>query len=85
MYAGATMASKFQTTLKQKLRQLALTKTKREGVSYGEHVKALMAGSEAKPSVSEIFDLFTSEEPTNIALHKDRMLAEAIEFDMRRK
>jgi hypothetical protein len=83
------MTSRSQITLEPELRRLASTKAKREGVSFAEYVRRVIAKdvgkARPKADISEIFDLDKSAEPTNIARDKDRMLAEAIEFDLRRK
>jgi predicted CopG family antitoxin len=83
------MTSRYQITLDDELRDRALKKAKREGLSFSELVRrALLSevkGEHSKADVSEIFSLGGSPEPTNIARDKAKMLAEAAGASMRRK
>jgi len=53
------------------------------GISFAEYVRRLVAGDlgerkPAKPDISVMFDLGASDEPTNIARDKDKMIGEAV-------
>jgi hypothetical protein len=83
------MTSRYQITVDDELRGLALKRAEREGVSFAELVRRALLkevmDEQPKAHVSEIFNLGSSGTATDIANNKDEMLAEAIEHGLRRK
>lgn len=59
------------------------------GISFAEYVRRLVANDlgppEPKPHISEIFDLDASDEPTDVARDKHKMIGEAVWNDYLRK
>jgi hypothetical protein len=74
------MMVRTQITLETELQRRARQRASEIGVSLAEYVRRLVARDlarpEAKANVSSIFDLGASG-GSNIALHKDSMVAEA--------
>jgi predicted CopG family antitoxin len=83
------MTSRYQITMNDDLRNQALEKAEREGMSFSEFVRRAIQkevrDGQPKARVSDIFNLGSSSTPTDIANNKDEMLAEAIERDLRRR
>jgi hypothetical protein len=52
------------------------------GISFAEYVRRVVANDlgapKPKPHISEIFDLGASDEPTDIARDKDKLIGEAV-------
>jgi hypothetical protein len=71
-----------QITLDPELQRRAQAKAAELGISFAEYVRRLVAQDigERKPKahISEIFDLGESDEPTDIARDKDKMIGEAV-------
>ena len=95
------MNARTQITMDPDMRRRARAKAAELDISFAEYVRRLVANDlgEPKPKVdvSVIFDLGASDEPTNIARDKHRMIGEAawddhlrsigagVEFGTRRK
>jgi len=64
------------------MQRRAQAKAAELGISFAEYVRRVIAQDlgEAKPraDISMIFDLGASEEPTDIARDKDKLLGEAV-------
>jgi hypothetical protein len=71
------------------VRRRAQAKAAELGISFAEYVRRVVAQDlgEAKPKadISMIFDLGASEEPTDIARDKDKLLGEAVWQEYLRK
>ena len=71
------------------MQRRAQAKAAELGISFAEYVRRVIAQDlgEAKPraDISMIFDLGASEEPTDIARDKDKLLGEAVWKDYVRK
>jgi hypothetical protein len=85
-----TMNVRTQITLDPKLQQRAQAKAAELGISFAEYVRRLVAGDlgdapARKPDVSVVFDLVDEGPQTNIALDKDKMIAEAVWHEHRSK
>jgi hypothetical protein len=78
---GAIMSARTQITMDPELQRRAHTKAAELGLSFAEYVRRLVAHDLGEPrrntSISLLFDLGVSSEPTDIAGDNDRMLAEA--------
>jgi hypothetical protein len=76
------MNARTQITLDPELQRRAHAKAAELGISFAEYVRRLLANDlgEAKPreDISAVFDLGASDEPTNIARDKDRLIGEAM-------
>jgi hypothetical protein len=76
------MNARIQITMDPEMRRRARAKAAELGISFAEYVRRVIAQDlgEAKPraDISMIFDLGASEEPTDIARDKDKLLGEAV-------
>src|SRR5215813_4087264 len=83
------MNARTQITLDPELQRRAHAKAAELGISFAEYVRRLLASDlgEPKPRVdiSAIFDLGASDEPTNIARDKDKLIGEAVWENFLRK
>jgi hypothetical protein len=84
------MNARTQITMDPELQRRAHAKAAELGISFAEYVRRLVAddlGQQklAKPDISLVFDLGASQEPTDIASDKHRMIDEAAWKDYRRK
>ncbi|MGB9492709.1 MAG: hypothetical protein WCA92_19770 [Terriglobales bacterium] len=82
------MMARTQITLEPETHRLARQRASDLGVSLAEYLRALvkrdLGTPKKKADVSCIFDLGRSKGVSNIAKHKDRMIAEAIQADFER-
>jgi len=69
------------------LRRRAHAKAAELGISCAEYIRRLVAVDldEREPDISIVFDLGASDEPTDIARDKDKMIGEAVWQDYLRK
>lgn len=79
----AAMNARSQITMDPALQRRAQEKAAELGISFAEYVRRLLAqdlGPEARPKadISVIFDLGASDEPTDIARDKDKMVGQAV-------
>lgn len=81
----AAMNARTQITMDPALQRRAQEKAAELGISFAEYVRRLLAqdlGPEERPEpkadISVIFDLGASEEPTDIARDKDKMVGQAV-------
>lgn len=76
------MMSRMQITLDHKLRHRVQKRAERLGVPIAEYVRQAiekdLGGEPPHASVTEIFDLGSSPESTDIAKDKHKMIADAI-------
>jgi hypothetical protein len=76
------MTTRTQITMDPNLRRRAQARAAALGVSFAEYVRRLVAedlGEEPpKADISILFDLDASDEPTDIARDKDKMVGEAV-------
>jgi hypothetical protein len=76
------MNARTQITMDPELQRRAQAKAAELGLSFAEYVRRLVAHDlgEPKPKadVSLLFDLGASEEPTDIARDKDKLIGEAV-------
>jgi len=76
------MNARTQITMDPEMQRRAHAKAAELGISFAEYVRRVIAQDlgEAKPraDISMIFDLGASEEPTDIARDKDKLLGEAV-------
>jgi hypothetical protein len=83
------MSARTQITMDPEVRRRAQAKAAELGISFAEYVRRVVAQDlgEAKPKadISMIFDLGASEEPTDIARDKDKLLGEAVWQEYLRK
>jgi hypothetical protein len=83
------MNARTQITMDPDLQRRAQARAEELGISFAEYVRRLLASDlgEPKPKadISIIFDLGASDEPTDIARDKDRMIDEAVWEDYVRK
>lgn len=75
------MNARTQITLDPELQRRAHAKAAELGISFAEYVRRLVAndlgGPKPKADISLVFDLGASDEPTDIARDKDKMIGEA--------
>jgi len=75
------MNARMQITMDPDMQRRAQAKAAELGISFAEYIRRLVAGDlgERKPTadISVVFDLGASEEPTDIARDKDKMIGEA--------
>ena len=75
------MNARKQITMDPDMQRRAQAKAAELGISFAEYIRRLVAGDlgERKPKadLSVVFDLGASEEPTDIARDKDKMIGEA--------
>src|ERR1700692_1883298 len=83
------MNARTQITMDSGLQRRAQARAEELGISFAEYVRRLLASDlgEPKPKadISIIFDLGASDEPTDIARDKDKMIGEAVWEDYVRK
>jgi hypothetical protein len=83
------MNARTQITMDPELQRRARKKAAELGMSFAEYVRRVVARDLGEPNpkadVSIIFDLGASEEPTDIARDKDRLLGEAVWQEYLRK
>jgi hypothetical protein len=83
------MNARTQITMDEEMQRRAHAKAAELGISFAEYVRRLVADDlgEAKPKidVSIVFDLGASDEPTDIARDKDKMIGEAVWQEYLRK
>ena len=77
------MNARTQITMNPELQRRAQAKAAELGISFAEYVRRLVAGDlgetkKAKPDISALFDLGASDEPTDIARDKDKMVGQAV-------
>jgi hypothetical protein len=76
------MNARTQITMDPEMQRRAHTKAAELGISFAEYVRRLVATDlgEPKPKadISIVFDLGASDEPTDIARDKDKMLGRAV-------
>jgi hypothetical protein len=75
------MNARTQITLSEELQRRAQAKAAELGISFAEYIRRLVTEDigelKRKADVSVFFDLGSSDEPTNIARDKDKMIGEA--------
>ncbi len=83
------MNARTQITMDPEMQRRAHAKAAELGISFAEYVRRLVAQDlgEPKPKadVSIVFDLGASEEPTDVARDKDKLLGEAVWKEYLRK
>jgi hypothetical protein len=76
------MNARTQITIDPELQRRAQARAAELGISFAEYVRRLLANDlgEVKPKadISIVFDLGASDEPTDIARDKDKMIGEAV-------
>lgn len=76
------MNARMQITMDPDMQRRAQAKAAELGISFAEYIRRLVAGDlgdrKPKADISIMFDLGASDEPTDIARDKDRMIGEAI-------
>jgi hypothetical protein len=76
------MNARTQITMDPEMQRRAKAKAAERGISLAEYIRQLVAGDlePAKPAydITQIFDLGASEEPTDIARDKDKLIGEAV-------
>jgi hypothetical protein len=76
------MNARTQITMNPAMQRRAHAKAAELGISFAEYVRRLVANDlgEPKPKadISMVFDLGASEEPTDIARDKDKMIGRAV-------
>jgi hypothetical protein len=79
---GAIMNARTQISMDPELQRRAQARAEELGISFAEYVCRLLASDlgEPKPKadISIVFDLGASDEPTDIARDKDKMIGEAV-------
>jgi hypothetical protein len=83
------MNARTQITMDPELQRRAHAKAKELGISFAEYMRRLVANDlgEQKPKadISILFDLGASDEATDIAHDKEKMIGEAVWRDYLRK
>ena len=83
------MTARTQITMDPEMQRRAHEKAAELGISFAEYMRRLVANDlgEQKPKadISLFFDLGSSDEPTNIARDKDKMIGEAVWKEYLRK
>jgi hypothetical protein len=76
------MNARTQITLDPQTQRRAQAKAADLGISFAEYVRRLLAQDldqpKPKADISVVFDLGASDEPTDIARDKDKMVSEAV-------
>ena len=76
------MNARTQITMDPEMQRRAHAKAAELGISFAEYVRRVIAQDlgKAKPKadISILFDLGASQQPTNIARDKDKLLGEAV-------
>ena len=79
---GAVMKARIQFRMDPDLQRRAKARAAELDISFAEYVRRLLASDlgEPKPKadISIIFDLDMSDEPTDIARNKDKMIGDAV-------
>jgi hypothetical protein len=83
------MNARTQITLDPETQRRAHAKAAELGISFAEYMRRLVANDLGAPSpavdISVVFNLVDEGRPTNIARDKDKMVAEAVWKEHRRK
>lgn len=83
------MTSRWQITMEPGLQRRARERAGELGLSFAEYVRRAvlrdLGEKQPKPEVSILFDLVDDGPPTDVARDKDRMVAEAVGREHRRK
>ena len=76
------MNARTQITLDPQMRRRGRAKAAELGISFAEYVRRLLAQDldqpKPKADISVVFDLGASDEPTDIARDKDKMVGDAV-------
>ena len=76
------MNARTQISMDPEMQRRAQAKAAELGISFAEYVRRVIAqdlgAPQPKADISMIFDLGASEEPTDIARDKDKLLGEAV-------
>src|SRR5262245_15746695 len=76
------MSARTQITMDPDMQRRAQARAAELGISFAEYIRRLVAGDlgdrKPKGDISDVFDLGASDEPTNIARDKDKMIGEAV-------
>ena len=79
---GTIMNARTQITLDPQTQRRAQAKAAELGISFAEYVRRLLAQDLEQPKpkadISVVFDLGASDEPTDIARDKDKMVGDAV-------
>ena len=71
-----------QISIDEEMRRRAEAKAAAEGISFDEYVRRALDRELGRPvgrvDISAVFDLGASDEPTDIARDKDKMIGEAV-------
>jgi hypothetical protein len=83
------MVARSQITMDSGLQRRARERAAKLGLSFAEYVRRAvlrdLGEKQPKPDVSVVFNLVDDGPPTDIARAKDRMIAQAIRHEHRRK
>lgn len=83
------MNARTQITMDPEMQRRAQAKAAEIGISFAEYVRRLVANDLGQPKpkadISMVFDLGASDEPTNIARDKDKLIGEAVWEEYLRK
>jgi hypothetical protein len=83
------MNARTQITLDPEMQRRAHQKAAELGISFAEYVRRVVANDLGEPrpkaDISILFDLGASDEPTNIAQDKDKMIGDALWREYQRK
>lgn len=83
------MNTRMQITMDLQLQRRAQAKAAELGISFAEYVRRLVAEDigerRARPDIASVFDLGASDEPTDVARDKRRMIDEVAWEEYRRK
>lgn len=83
------MNARMQITMDPDMQRRARAKAAELGISFAEYIRRLVAGDlgerTPKADISIMFDLGASDEPTDIARDKDKMIGEAVWQNYMRK
>lgn len=76
------MNARTQITMSPEMQRRAQAKAAELGVSFAEYIRRLVAGDlgerAPKADITSLFDLGASEQPTDIARDKDKMIGQAV-------
>jgi hypothetical protein len=83
------MNARTQINLDPEMQRRAHEKAAELGISFAEYVRRVIANDLGEPrpkvDISVLFDLGASDEPTNIARDKDKMIGESLWKEYQRK
>ena len=83
------MNARTQITMDPELQRRAQARAVELGISFPEYVRRLVAsdlgGPKPKADISMVFDLGASDQPTDVARDKDKMIGEAVWEEYLRK